>query len=306
MNAPGRILVTGAGGFVGQHLLAAVAAGCPGAAVSTDHFDVGDPVAAAAAVRSAAPEICIHLAAISAIAEARRDEARAWRVNLQGTLNLGRAILQSAPGCLLLFASTADAYGNRSGVIGEDAPLAPRNVYAASKAAADLALGAMVEEGLRAIRVRPFNHTGPGQSADFVVPAFARQITRIEAGLQKPVLEVGNLESWRDFLDVRDVCAAYMACIGRRDSLPPGVILNIGSGVARKIGDVLADLMKLAGVDAEIRPAAARLRAAEPGRAIANAALAHGLLGWRPTISWSETLRDVLECWRRRARERDQ
>lgn len=305
MDAPARILLTGASGFVGRHLVAALMATYPGSAVLTDPFDVGDAAAAAEAVRTAAPEICIHLAGISAVAAARRDEGRAWRVNLHGTLNMGRAILQFAPHCVLVFASTADAYGSRTGAIGEDVPLAPRSVYAATKAAADLALEAMVEDGLRAIRVRPFNHTGPGQSPDFVVPAFARQVARIEAGIQEPMLEVGNLESWRDFLDVRDVCAAYVACVKRRDSLPAGLILNIGSGVARRTGDLLADLMMLAGVDAEVRPAAARMRAREVGRATADAARAQELLGWQPKIPWTETLRDVLEYWRGRTRERD-
>ena len=146
------------------------------------------------------------------------------------------------------------------GAISEDVPLAPRNLYAASKAAADLALGAMTVDGLRVVRVRPFNHTGPGQSPDLVVAAFARQVARIAAGVQAPVIDVGSLESWRDFLDVRDVCAAYMACIDRRHEIAPGTILNIGSGIARRIGDVLMELVALGGVQAEVRAAAGRMR----------------------------------------------
>ncbi len=99
--------------------------------------------------------------------------------------------------------------------------LAPMNVYGASKAAADLALGSMALQGLRVVRLRTFNHTGPGQSAAFVVAAFARQIARIAAGLQPPSLLVGNLDTWRDFLDVRDVCRAYLACIAHRDDCRP-------------------------------------------------------------------------------------
>ena len=104
----------------------------------------------------------------------------------------------------------------------ESAAAAPMNTYAATKAAADLALGAMVNEGLRVIRLRPFNHTGPGQSPDFVVPAFARQIARIETGLQPPVMRTGALAPRRDFLDVRDVYAAYIACLQRADTLASG------------------------------------------------------------------------------------
>src|SRR5262249_19286486 len=140
------------------------------------------------------------------------DEGQAWEVNLHGTLHLARAILRHVPDCQMLFASSADAYGwsFQSGTaLAENAPLAPRNTYAATKAAADLALGSMTEQGLRCVRLRPVNHTGPGQSDQFVVAAFARQIARVATGLQPPLLEVGNLDAWRDFLDVRDVCAAY-------------------------------------------------------------------------------------------------
>ncbi len=186
------------------------------------------------------------------------------------------------------------------GPIGEDTPLAPKNLYAATKAAADLALGAMAQQGLRVVRARPFNHTGPGQSADLVIAAFARQIARIAAGLQPPRLEVGNLDTWRDFLDVRDVCAAYVACIDRREALPPGTILNIGSSQPRRIGDVLAELMALAGITAEVRTEPARTRANDVARTAADCARAHALLGWAPAVPWSQTLRDVLDDWYRR------
>src|SRR6185437_13750265 len=109
-------------------------------------------------------------------------------------------------------------------IIAERVSLAPINAYGATKAAADLALGSMAEHGLRCVRLRPFNHTGPGQSEQFVVAAFARQIARIAAGLQPPLLEVGNIDTRRDFLDVRDVCSAYAACIERAATLAPGTI----------------------------------------------------------------------------------
>ena len=145
----------------------------------------------------------------------------------------------------MLFVSSSDAYGGsfRAALrVTEDTPLAPMNVYSATKAAADLALGSMAVRGLRVVRLRSFNHTGPGQSAQFAVAAFARQIARIGAGLQPPSLRVGNLDTWRDFLDVRDVCRGYVACIAQRDTLAPGTILNLASGQPRRIGDVLHEL----------------------------------------------------------------
>jgi GDP-4-dehydro-6-deoxy-D-mannose reductase len=157
-----------------------------------------------------------------------------------------------------------------------------------------------VGQGLRVVRLRPFNHTGPGQSADLVIAAFARQIARIAAGLQPPVLQVGNLDPSRDFLDVRDVCAAYVACIERWEALPAGTILNLGSGEPRRVGDVLAELLALAGVAAEVRTEPARTRGQEVARVVADAGRARALLGWAPRIPWSQTLRDVLEDWRGR------
>jgi GDP-4-dehydro-6-deoxy-D-mannose reductase len=302
MTSPRCILITGASGFVGQHLEAALAAAYPGAVLATAAFDLRDPAAVGAAVRAAAPDACIHLAAVANVTAAREDEPRTWQVNLQGTLQLAWAIRHCAPACQLVFASSADAYGDarNDGMIDENVPLAPRNVYAATKAAADLALGAMAAQGLKVVRLRLFNHTGPGQSADYVVAAFARQVARIEAGVQEPVVQVGNLESWRDFLDVRDVCRAYAACIGKREEVPAGTVLNIGSGEARRIGDVLAELMHMAGVEAEVRTAGSRVRSGEQSHARADIRQAGEVLGWWPSVPWTETLRTVLEDWRTR------
>lgn len=300
---PRRILLTGAGGFVGGHLRVALAAAYPAATLLTDPVDVCDAAAVAAAVAAGAPDVCVHLAAVATVAAARDDEDRAWAVNLHGTLHVARALLRHAPDCQMLFVSSADAYGGASAsgaAIDEGAPLAPKNLYAATKAAADLALGAVAGQGLAVVRLRPFNHTGPGQSADLVIAAFARQIARIAAGLQPPRLEVGNLDTWRDFLDVRDVCAAYLACIDRRADLPAGTILNIGSGQPRRIGDVLAELVALAGITAEVRTEPARTRANDVAHTVADCARAHALLGWAPAVPWSQTLRDVLDDWHRR------
>jgi GDP-4-dehydro-6-deoxy-D-mannose reductase len=201
----------------------------------------------------------------------------------------------------MLFVSSSEAYGTSfsSGhPLDERAPLAPLNVYAETKAAADLFLGGMAAQGLNVVRLRPFNHTGPGQSPQFVVAGFARQIARIEAGLQLPTIEVGNLETWRDFLDVRDVCAAYVACIARRDTLTPGILLNLASGQARRVGDVLTDLAAIAGVDLDIQVDTARLRPVEIAIACGDATRARELLEWVPMIPWEQTLCDILEDFR--------
>ena len=264
-----------------------------------------DPGAVRAHVRAARPDACVHLAAVSTLAAARSDPGNAWRVNLHGSLALAAAILAEAPDCLLLHISSSEVYGGsfRAGVaLDESAAAAPMNAYAATKAAADLALGAMVSDGLRLVRLRPFNHTGPGQSADFVVPAFARQVARIEAGLQSPAMRIGALDPRRDFLDVRDVCAAYVASLQRGDGLASGTILNIASGVPRRIGDILTEMLTLAGVTASIEPQQALLRRGDIPVAIGDATAAHAALDWTPRIPWAETLRGILDDWRARVR----
>jgi GDP-4-dehydro-6-deoxy-D-mannose reductase len=298
---PRRVLLTGASGFVGRHLVAALGEAWPDAELSAPSFDVADARAAAAAVGDARPDACVHLAAISAVTIARREPERAWRVNLHGTLNLANAILAQAPECVFLFASSADAYGLsfRAGwPLDESAVLAPVNTYAASKAAADLAVGALAAEGLRAIRLRPFNHVGPGQSPDFVVAAFAEQVARIAAGVQPPVVRVGALDAGRDLLDVRDVCAAYVAAIRNAEGLAPGAIFNVASGTVRRVGDILEALLGLARVAARIEADAARLRPSDIPLACGDARRARAVLGWQPRISWEQTLRDTLAYWR--------
>ena len=295
---PRRILITGAAGFVGMHLRPILAQTYPAATLIAAQADVTDPAAVTAECARENPDAIIHLAAIAAIGDARANPARAWSTNLHGTLNIAAAA--RAHDATLLFASTSDLYGAsfRAGIpLNESALPAPLNAYAATKAAADLALGAMAAEGLRVIRMRPFNHTGPGQSDAFVVASFARQVAAIAAGQQPPVMQVGDLSPMRDFLDVRDVCAAYALALGA--DLPPGTILNVASGQPRRVGDVLQHLLDLAGVQATVQTDTARLRPTDIPVA-AGDATAIRTLGWAPAIPWAQTLADMLTDWRRR------
>jgi GDP-4-dehydro-6-deoxy-D-mannose reductase len=200
----------------------------------------------------------------------------------------------------LLFVSSADIYGlsfQAGHPLDEKALPRPANIYAATKAATDVALGALAAEGARIVRLRPFNHTGPGQSPDFVVPAFARQIARIKAGLQPPVMRVGSLDIRRDFLDVRDVCACYAACVGHADELANGEILNIASGQPRRIGDMLDTLLAMADVRTDIETASVLLRPTDIAVVVGDASRARTVLGWSPGIAWETTLNDVLQDW---------
>ena len=178
----------------------------------------------------------------------------------------------------------------------------PANPYAASKAAADIALGEIALRGLKVVRLRPVNHTGCGQSAVFVVPSFARQIARIEAGIQPPVMRVGALDRQRDFLDVRDVCAAYVAAASRGQDIPPGAAINIASGQPRRIGDILAALVARAGIEIAVETDPDRLRPTDVMTAACDATRAAKLLGWQPQIAWETTLDSVLDDWRGRVK----
>ena len=313
---PRTVLVTGAAGFVGQHLLPALRAAFPGARLiggsrtgsvaGADEvlpISLEDPASLRAAVRATKPDACVHLAARTEVPASFADPSATWRANLDGTLALASALLEDAPDCQFVFASSSEVYGRsfQSGApLDESALLAPANPYAASKAAADLALGEMAMRGLRAVRMRVFTHTGPGQSPSFAVPAFARQIALIEAGLQEPEVRVGALDRWRDYLDVQDVCAAYVAAIRHGWDLPPGAILNIASGVPRRIGDVLQALLAQTRVAVEVREDASRLRPTDLVRVVGDASRAQHALAWSPKVPFEATLAEVLAYWRRR------
>lgn len=311
----GRILVTGASGFVGGHALRALRERFPEATLlgatrgealqgwdGAVPFDLDEPASAEAAVRQAKPDAVIHLAARADVRAAFGDPAATWRSNLGGTLALAGAVLREAPDAVFLFASSAEVHGLafRAGRLDEDAPLRPANPYAAAKAAADLAIGEMALRGLRAVRLRPLTHCGPGQGTGFVVADFARQAARIAAGAQAPVMRVGALDRWRDMLDVRDVARGYALALARAEALEPGLAIMLASGVPRRIGDVLAALLARFGVSPRIEVAPALLRPTDVERTEGDASRAAALLGWRPEIAWEATLDGVAADWRAR------
>jgi GDP-4-dehydro-6-deoxy-D-mannose reductase len=307
-----QVLITGAHGFVGPYVATALrhrfgselklfltsksAAAGPGPD-QIDALDITDGAAVDELIGRLRPDAIVHLAGIAAVTAANADASLAWDVHLHGTLKIADAIMRHCPDCVLAFAGSGQVYGAtaRSGLpLDEGALLAPGNTYEVTKAATDLALGARATSGLRCIRFRPFNHTGPGQTADFVIPSFALQIARIEKGLQPPVIRVGNLDAERDFLDVRDVAAAYTLAVAKSADLPPGVILNIASGVPRRIGGILRELIALSTVSISVEMDPARLRPSDTPRFVGDATRARTQLGWSPEHPFGDTLLDVL------------
>ena len=256
-------MITGAAGFVGRHVVAALlAAGRDiadivgvvrredrraGAAMRLIDADIEDSAAMRAAIASERPSAVIHLAAIAAPAAASADAARAWRINFSAVLQLADIMLVEAPSARLVFAGSSESYGESfrliRGALSESAPLRPTTTYAATKAAADIMLGQRTFDGLDCIRFRAFNHTGAGQDDAFVAPAFARQIALIEKELQEPIIRVGNLDAQRDFLDVRDVARAYVLALDAPRAIGDDTAVNICSGAALRIGDLLERLL---------------------------------------------------------------
>ncbi len=311
-EGPLRILVTGAAGFVGQHLLAELAgrfgSRCEivptarGAERGYAALDITDAEAVRAVLADLRPTHVINLAAIAAPVTARRDPGAAWLLHAQAPAALGRAILSAAPECWLLHVSSGMVYG-RSGLEGqplaEYAALAPVDEYGVTKAAGDLALGALVSEGLRCAVLRPFNHTGPGQSDAFAIPAFAAQIARIEAGLDEPVLRVGNLSAKRDFLDVRDVVRAYALVVERCAATAPGSVFNVASGTAVRMDEILGMLLSQSSRKIAVEGDPARMRPSEVASICGDATRLKAATGWSQLIGHAQMLGDVLKEYRR-------
>ncbi len=309
--------MVGGSGFVGSHLLPALRASMPQASVIATgialpprggdesitwrRLDITSRQAVLDLIAEVRPTSLVHLAALATYRSSTLDPDLAWKVNVFGTRYLAEACLRFVPDCRFLHVGSGEVYGhscNRFFPIAEDAPLEPGNVYAVTKAAADLAIGEMALRGLNAIRVRPFNHTGPGQGEALFVPAVAAQIALAEAGLGPPVVRVGNLDTQRDLLDVKDVVAAYLLILQNWSTIPRGSVLNIASGRAVLMRKVLDDLVALSRIPVTIEQDPARMRPSEVPRVAGDAFRLHSLLGWAPKHALAETLATVLGDWR--------
>lgn len=307
------ILVTGASGFVGRWLIPALVTALPEAQVigtatapaegqGLVPLDVRDHRSARSLIAQLKPTAVVNLAAFSVIREAEQDPSAAFDVNMFGPMRLAEAVLDANPACRFLFIGSSEVYGGTfrdwRRPLDESAPLDPMNLYATAKAAGDLAIGQLGYRGLKAVRFRPFNHTGPGQSDRFALAAFIAQIDRIEQGLQPPLIQVGNLDAERDFVDVRDIVRAYVTAIARPEPLPNGTIINLASGRPTRIGTLLDHLLSQAKVSIRVRHDPERIRAWETPLVVGDASRARDLLGWQAAIPVERTLDDMLHAVR--------
>lgn len=313
-----KILLTGANGFVGRvlhkrlreenHEVYGTVTSQPDPRTGEylySKLDICNRAEVDAVVQQVRPTHLVHLAAVSSVAGSFKDPLLTWNTNVIGTLNLMESLKANAPECFVLLASSSEVYGEafKTGeMLTEDAPCHPMNPYAASKLASEIAVNQYIRQGQQGVIVRPFNHIGPGQSVDFVTASFARQIALIEAGLQNPVLRVGNLDASRDFLDVTDVCDAYMKLLAR----PPGsldhLVYNISSGTTQKIQTVLNELLSQTSHYIDVQTDPERLRPSDIPVAAGSNKRINTETGWSPTIPLSQTLSSVLAYWRAQVR----
>src|SRR5262249_41670431 len=298
-----KVLVTGADGFVGRHLVRALeargdtvwAAGGPGGVRA---LEVTNQAEVSRWVRQFEPAGIIHLAGISSVARSHSAPGEAVAVNVIGAANLPHAIREHAPKARVLLVGSGEEYGRlQEGHPAEErTPLAPLSPYAASKVAAEtLGRQAFASYGTAVILPRPFNHLGPGQASGFVVPSFAAQLAKISRGEAKQVIAVGDLSPVRDFTHVLDVVEAYLLLLGKG---VPGAAYNICSGTGWSIREVLGVLQELAGTRAEIRVEPSLLRPSEIPWLIGSPALIEDL-GWRRQRSVEQALAEVLSEVRR-------
>ena len=307
-----RVLVTGASGFVGPHLIGALE-NAGHTVYGTDRrgpdtaahraCDLTDAPATRQLVEDVRPDAVVHLASVSSVARSFEDPQDALHNNLLAACNVFEALRWMA-GVRVLVVGTAEQYGN----VAEDAlpvreqhPFEPASPYAVSKVAQEyLAQQYARAYQLDVVLTRSFNHSGPGQSDQFVLASFARQIAEAEVGTREPLLRVGNLDAERDFLDVRDVARAYVLLLERGAS---GAAYNVCSGRSHSLRRLLDIYLEAARVDVRVIPDPQRLRPADLAVLRGDATKLRAA-GWEPQREIQATLRDVLEDWRRRVHTR--
>lgn len=312
-----RVLITGAGGFVGGHLvdllltqpevhLHAAVFSPPGMnprldgrPITQHPADLRDSDAVRALIDESQPDRIVHLAALADVGASFRDPWATLENNIRIQVNLQEALRFSGANARVLIIGSSEVYGAAGGTadpIDENYPFQPASPYSVSKVAQDmLGLQYFVAHGMEIIRVRPFNHIGPSQKGGFVAADFASQIAEIEAGQREPVMAVGNLTAERDFTDVRDVVRAYWLLLDRGT---PGEAYNVCSGTSRSIQSLLDTLLSFTSVPIEVRQDPARMRPSDVPRRVGDAGKLRAATGWQPTIPFEQTLLDILNDWR--------
>jgi GDP-4-dehydro-6-deoxy-D-mannose reductase len=316
-----RILITGITGFAGSHLADYILENHPDVKVfglirwrsrmenilhikdrihliEADLKDMGSLKKCLAGVQ---PDRIFHLAAQSFVPTSWICPAETFAINALGQINLFEAVLSLGISPKIQIAGSSEEYGlvNADEVpMKETNPLRPLSPYAVSKVAQDL-LGWQYYKsyGIKVVRTRGFNHTGPRRGEVFICSNFAKQIVEIEKQKREPIIYVGNLEARRDFTDVRDVVRAYWLCMEKGIE---GEVYNIGTGKTYSIKEVLDMLLSLANIELKIEVDPLRLRPSDVPVLLSDSSKFRELTGWAPKISFTQSLQDLLEYWRER------
>jgi len=298
----GPILVTGARGFAGSHVVEELsAAGADVVAWDRVDVDLLDPSALRPALERIHPSAICHCAGAPHVAQSWGNTASVLDTNVMATSHLLDAVRDLLPGCRVLNVGSSTIYREAPEALTEQHPVAPGSPYAVSKLAQEmLALRMHRDEGLDIVQTRSFNHTGPRQQPAFAAPSFARQIATIEAGLGDPVLRVGNLSARRDLSDVRDVARAYRLILERGRS---GSTYNVCSGEAHAIQEVVDGLCARAAVDVRVEVDPSLYRPNDTPLVVGSHAALTADTGWEPTVPFDRMLDDLLDYWRGQVRD---
>lgn len=315
-----KVLITGIAGFAGSHL-AEYLMGLPAADTWLEvhgivhrhdqriqhlrrrlHLHWGDlrnALWVSEVIDAVRPDVILHLAAWSDVGSSWQQPWTVYELNIQCQLNLLEAQRRWVPAARCVVVTSNEVYGMVTAAdlpVDEETPFRANSPYGVSKVTQDaMALQYWLSHRLAIVRARSFNHMGPGQASDFAASAFARQIAEIEAGLQPPVVKVGNLEAERDFTDVRDVVRAYWLLAQRGEA---GCAYNVGSGVAYSVQWLLDTLLSLTDVRVEVEQDPARMRPSDIPRSVCDASRLHAATGWSPQIDLHDSLLDTLNYWR--------
>ena len=295
-----KLLLVGGSGFVGTHI-EAMRDSAYQIVGTGQELDVRNAERLKDFISQVQPDQVVHLAAVTTVVESLSNPQKTYDINFGGTLNVLTALREVRFKGRMLYVGSSDVYGSISELelpVSESRALKPLSPYAVSKVAAEaLCYQWSQTECFEIVSARPFNHIGPGQSERFAIADFARQIAAIRLGLAEPVIHVGDIETTRDFTDVRDVVEAYFLLLGRGRN---GEIYNVCSGVERSMRSLIERMCELAVVSVELRADVARFRPSEQRRVRGcnDKLVAH--TSWRPRYSLDQTLSDILSFWEKK------
>ena len=310
------ILITGAAGFAGSHLLdllgeedvRVVALRKPGVGAETQaahpavawrEVDLLDREAMRKAVGEVGPAVVYHLAGAPHVGQSWSAATETLAVNVMGTHVLLDALRLERVAARVVVPSSAYVYRNADHALTEDDPVEASNPYAISKIATEIAVARAARiDGVQAVVARSFNHIGPRQDPSFFASGIARQVALIEAGRLAPIIRVGNLESRRDVTDVRDTVRAYRALA---EHGAPGLFYNVCSGRAYRMRELLDGIVARARVSVTVQPDPDRFRPTDTPLLLGDSSRLRDRTGWAPRMPIERTLQDLLDYWRRAA-----